>query len=198
MLNPKLKPGDRIVLLQMNDEFGVPPGTAGEVTNVVNIFNETQYDVKWDNGSTLGLIEGADAWVYEEDYQRRRSKKIQESKLDTLSENKDLFDNFDVRFLSNFMKKLRESGIINMFAAAPYSYMGKERIYHENYSNPIAEDNPIYDEVLEMANEAQSKMITGVIKVLESKGKEPDINNINQYLKKYSRKLWSVYADVLH
>lgn len=198
MLNPKLKPGDRIVLLQMDDEFGVPPGTAGEVTNVVNIFNETQYDVKWDNGSTLGLIEGADAWVYEEDYQRRRSKKIQESKLDTLSENKDLFDNFDVRFLSNFMKKLRESGIINMFAAVPYSYMGKERIYHENYSNPIAEDNPIYDEVLEMANEAQSKMITGVIKVLESEGKEPDISNINRYLKKYSRKLWSVYAQVLH
>jgi chromosome condensin MukBEF MukE localization factor len=92
------------------------------------------------------------------------------------------------------MKKLRESSIINMFGSSPYLYMGKDRIYHQNYNNPSAEDNETYDELLEMADEAQSKMISGVIKVLEKEGKEVDLSNINRYLKKYSEKIWDTYV----
>ena len=45
-----------------------------------------------------------------------------------------------------------------------------------------------------MADEAQSKMITGVIKVLEKEGKEVELSNINRYLKKYSEKIWDTYV----
>lgn len=196
MLNPKLKQGDRVVILQMNDEYGIPSGTAGTVSRVQEIFGEEQYYVDWDNGSKLSIIPSVDAWTKEEDFLKRRKKNIKESNLDKMVQHKEIFKNFDVKFLVDFMKKLRESGIINMYGSSPYLYMGKDRIYHQNYNNPIAEDNEAYDELLEMADEAQSKMISGVIKVLEKEGKEVEISNINRYLKKYSEKIWDTYVFV--
>lgn len=196
MLNPKLKQGDRVVILQMNDEYGISSGTAGTVSQVQEIFGEEQYYVDWDNGSKLSIIPSVDAWTKEEDFLKRRKKNIKESNLDKMVQHKEIFKNFDVKFLVDFMKKLRESGIINMYGSSPYLYMGKDRIYHQNYNNPIAEDNEAYDELLEMADEAQSKMISGVIKVLEKEGKEVEISNINRYLKKYSEKIWDTYVFV--
>jgi chromosome condensin MukBEF MukE localization factor len=84
-----------------------------------------------------------------------------------------------------------------MYGSSSYLYMGKDRIYHENYNNPIAEDNEAYEELLDMADEAQSKMISGVMKVLEKEGKEPELANINRYLKKYSTKIWDTYVFVM-
>ena len=196
MLNPKLKQGDRVVILQMNDEYGISSGTAGTVSQVQEIFGEEQYYVDWDNGSKLSIIPSVDAWTKEEDFLKRRKKNIKESNLDKMVQHKEIFKNFDVKFLVDFMKKLRESGIINMYGSSPYLYMGKDRIYHQNYNNPIAEDNEAYDELLEMADEAQSKMISGVIKILEKEGKEVEISNINRYLKKYSEKIWDTYVFV--
>ena len=40
-----------------------------------------------------------------------------------------------------------------------------------------------------MADESQAKMIDGVIKLLESKNQESDLNNINSGLRKYSTKI---------
>jgi uncharacterized protein YjgD (DUF1641 family) len=197
MLNPELKKGDRIVLLQMKDEDTIPPGTKGTVKKDYELFGEMQYSVEWDNGSTLNLLSSQDAWVYEEDYLKRRKKNIKENDLDKLVSNKDIFKDFDVRFLVSFMKKLRESGIVNMIGSSSYLWMGRDRIYHQNYNNPIAEDNEAYDELLDMANESQSKMISGVIKVLEKEGKEPELYNINRYLKKYADKIWDTYVFVM-
>jgi hypothetical protein len=194
MLNPKLKQGDRVVILQMNDDYGIPSGTAGTVSRVLEIFGEDQYYVDWDNGSKLAIISSVDAWTKEEDFLKRRKKNIKESNLDKMVQHKEIFKNFDVKFLVDYMKKLRESSIINMFGSSPYLYMGKDRIYHQNYNNPSTEDNETYDELLEMADEAQSKMISGVIKVLEKEGKEVDLSNINRYLKKYSEKIWDTYV----
>jgi len=197
MLNPELKKGDRIVLLQMKDEDTIPPGTKGTVKKDYELFGEMQYSVEWDNGSTLNLLSTQDAWVYEEDYLKRRKKNIKENDLDKLVSNKDIFKDFDVRFLVSFMKKLRESGIVNMIGSSSYLWMGRDRIYHLNYNNPIAEDNEAYDELLDMADEAQSKMISGVMKVLDKEGKEPELYNINRYLKKYADKIWDTYVFVM-
>lgn len=68
-LKPELKVGDRIVCYYMEDEvFNVPVGTTGTVTRVSKVpFGlGVQYDVKWDNGSTLALIPETDSFDYEE------------------------------------------------------------------------------------------------------------------------------------
>lgn len=53
-------PGTRIKLLEMKDEQAPPSGTKGTVSHVDDIGS---VHVKWDNGSSLALIVGADKYV---------------------------------------------------------------------------------------------------------------------------------------
>jgi len=57
-LTVNLTPGDRIVMVLMeNDPHPIPPGTEGTVKNI-NKTGENQYQVKvdWDNGSGLMIL----------------------------------------------------------------------------------------------------------------------------------------------
>lgn len=191
MLNPKLEPGDNVVLMYMSDE-SLSPGLHGVVTRVVEVFGVVQYEMKWENGSTLSLLSDVDAWMKADDYERRQKKKVNES-LDTLTSNLDAFKNFDMGFLVKYLMVLRESGIVNMFGASPYLWMGKDRIENKHRYDDL-EDNEKYQELLEMADKAQHKMIKGVVKILESENKDVDVSSINRYLDKYSKKIWDVYV----
>ena len=124
-LNPELSKGDRVICISMDDEYAaVPTGIPGTVTQVSVVFGEKQYNVSWDNGSKLALIDGADKWMKEEDMLNRRRKKTDESvfvttkknflKENFFQQNLDLFRNFNVRLLHQYLKALRESGVTNM------------------------------------------------------------------------------------
>jgi len=189
MLNPKLEPNDHVILLMMPDEPGMLPGLKGVVRSKSVVFGIEQYDVKWENGRTLALLSDADTWMLDKNFKR----KIKES-MDPLTSNIDAFKNFNMGFLVKFLMVLRESGIVNMFGAPPYLWMGRDRIYSKHKYDPITEDNEKYEELLDLADEAQSKMIQGVVKVLESQNKEVDAASINHYLRKYSQKIWDVYV----
>lgn len=58
-LREKYPPGTKIILHHMNDPFGVPDGTIGEVVTVDDAGN---IHMKWQNGSSLALIEGVDVF----------------------------------------------------------------------------------------------------------------------------------------
>lgn len=61
-MNEPLQKGDRVELLAMpNDPSPVPIGTRGTVTSVSN-FQGVTYGMKWDNGSTLNLLDVVDSW----------------------------------------------------------------------------------------------------------------------------------------
>lgn len=102
-----------------------------------------------------------------------------------LLKNIDVFKFFNMRFLKEYLIAVRDSGIVNMFGASPYLYMGSERIEHQFKYQPIPNEDE-FEKVLEMADQAQAEMINGVIKVLESKNIEPDLDQINRYLNRYS------------
>lgn len=198
MINPKLKKGDRVFLIHMDGEFSVPPGTLGTVKTHSIVFGDDQYGVDWDNGSNLSIISSVDLWDLEDNVKNKR-KKINE--VDEFLRNKDLiqnidvFRNFNMKFLKDYLIMIKESGIVNMVGAAPFLYMGKDRIKHEfKYSNVKNEDE--FESVLENADKAQSEMINGVIKVLESENKEVSIENINRYLSKYSTKVLMNYINI--
>ena len=200
MLNPELKKGDRVVCLQMEDEFSsVPPGTAGTVQRISEVFGTIQYSVEWDNGSNLALLSDVDAWDLEENLNRKRGKnKLEESEDDinkSIIKNLDTFQNFKMKFFKDFLLKLRDCGVTNMLGAAPYLYMGRDRMeldfkYHQT-------ENDVCEEVLEMANTSQAEMINGVIKLLESKNKEVSLENINSYVRRYSSKILENYIILL-
>ena len=193
-LNPKLKEGDRIVLIDMTDEPTLSFGDKGTFTGVHKGGGFNQYKVKWDKGGSLYMLDD-DKWMKEEDFnvmiERKKNRNIQESQISDLSDDSFLLKHFNMLFLKRYLNKLRESSVVNMFAAAPYLYMGKERLAHEHkYSNT----NEAFDELLDMADQAQREMVSGVISILEEEDKELSSENINSKLKRYSPKIIKFYA----
>jgi hypothetical protein len=194
-LNPPVKPGDKIVCYHMDGETGVPAGTFGVVKTVSRDPFETDNDgqiigVDWENGSKLSLLTTTDAW-------KKVVEEIQEStgspEYDFFSKNPEVFENFDYKFLKKFLQKVRDSGIINMFQAAPFLYSGKEWI--DRYYGEKQEDNEAFQEVLEMADDAKNKMIQGLLKYMESKNMDvDDMSRVNNLVNRFAIKINQLYV----
>lgn len=193
-LNPPLNVGDEIVCFHMEHETTVPPGTKGVVTKVQrDPFEESDdaliISVNWENGSKLSLVSATDAW------KKIQSEKIEEQtgsgEYDFYRKNPEIFDNFDWRFFREYLNKVRETGIVNVYSAAPLLYSGREHIdryYGENPSNPEE-----FEELLDMADESRNKMAQGVISWMESKGQEIELDKVNRNLTRLAQsilKLW--------
>lgn len=194
-LNPELKVGDRVMCFHMEGETGVPPGTLGTVTRLTRDPFESENDslinVKWDNGSSLALITSTDAWKLAPQEIKEHASGSPE--YDFFSKNPEVFENFDYKFLKKFLQKVRDSGVINMFQAAPFLYSGKEWI--DRYHGEHEEDNEEFQEVLEMADEAKNKMIQGLLKYMESKNIDADdMDRINHLMRKFAMKLNQLYV----
>lgn len=189
MISPDLKKGDRIILLHMEDDNPVFMGTKGTVTKKTQVFGDTQYEVDWDNGSRLSIIQGVDKWDLLDNFEKRRNRtKINEMDVENFKElisKPEIFKYFDSRFLKKYLIAVRDSGITNMFAAAPYLYMGSERISHDFKYQPVHNEEA-FELVLDMADEARSKMIIGTMKTLESKDIEITPENVQRYMRIYS------------
>jgi hypothetical protein len=194
-LNPPVKSGDRIICYHMDGETGVPAGTKGTVVTVTRDPFETDTDgqiigVNWENGSKLSLLTTTDAW-------KKVIEEIQEQvtgspEYDFFSKNPEVFENFDYKFLKKYLLKLRESGIINMFQAAPFLYSGEE--WMDRYHGEHQEDNEAFQEVLGMADEAKNKMIQGLLKYTESKNIEiDDMDRFNSLMRKFAMKINQFY-----
>lgn len=208
MINPELEIGQEVILLHMEDETSIPPGTKGKVVAKSVVFGDAQYTVKWENGSQLAIISSCDLWDTPENMAKRK-KRVQEIEIKKksitevdeferskkLMKNIDVFRHFNMRFLNQYLKMVRESGIVNMFGASPYLYLGKDRIEHEfKYKNIPNEE--AFEEVLENANQAQAEMINGVINVLNSEEKEESLENINRYIQRYAQKVLLNYMHL--
>ena len=194
-LNPELKVGDRIMCFHMEGETGVPPGTLGTVIRITRDPFESENDslitVKWDNGSTLALITSTDAWKLAP--QQIKEQVTGSPEYDFFRKNPEVFENFDYKFLKKFLQKLRDSGVINMFQAAPFLYSGKEWI--DRYHGEHEEDNEEFQEVLEMADEAKNKMIQGLIKYMESKDLDfEDMSRVNDLIGRFAVKINQLYV----
>lgn len=196
-INPKLSVGDRIICLEMADEPTMI-GQRGTITKVHDRLLDTLglvYDVNWDNGSKLTLL-NTDYWTSE-----KNMKNIQESSekefMDKIMSNADVFKLFDLKFLFKFLEKLRESSVVNMFGASPYLYMGSERITHEHYYNE-AKNEEAFDEMVEMSDEAKDKMIQGSIKVLNKMKKEVTTESVSRIIRNYSKKVLDMWITTYH
>lgn len=189
-INPPLKVRDKIILLSMHGET-MSPGLKGVVTIIQQVVGTDVMYIDWENGRTLALLSDTDAWALDE------SEPMKESyNSEWLSKNLDIA-NFDTNILVEFLLKVKESGIVNMFGAAPYLWLGKERIAHQfAYHDFSDEKQEKFDEMLDMANKSQLAMINGVIKILEKENKELSVENINRYLQRYSQKILTHHINV--
>ena len=191
-INPKLQIGDKIRCLHMDGETSVTPMTLGTVTRITKDPFETDAEiinVDWDNGSTLSLLSATDTWIKVEE------KPLQEQVGDPIfnyyRKNPEVFENFDYRFLNQYLRKLRESSVENMLAVQPFLYSGKEWI--DRYYGEDQENNQPFHEVLEMADEVRDKMIQGVLSYMKSKGDEIEISKVNRLMQNFANKIIKLY-----
>jgi hypothetical protein len=194
-LNTPLNVGDEIVCIYMEHESSVPPGTKGVVTKVQRAPFESDgsllINVNWENGSKLSLFSAIDSW-----------KKIQEKQIDEqtgsgeydfFSKNPDIFENFDWRFLKEYLKKVQKAGPVNMLQSGPFLYSGKKWI--DRYYGENQEDNDDFQEMLDSAEEAKDIMIHGTLKWMESKGMEIDLNDVNRIIGRLATKIVQLYTN---
>ena len=193
-LNPELKVDDVIMLLHMEKETGVPPGTIGVVTSITR--DPWQDDsklisVKWENGSNLNLVTAKDMWL------KTQNDNIQEQRTDNqswdyITKNADVFENFDWKWLEKFLYKLRDTGIVNMYGSSQLLYAGSEHI--DRYYGEGKEDDEEFQEFLEQADEAKNKIIQGVIRYMNANGKDlDDMNAVNRFARHFSQKILGLY-----
>jgi hypothetical protein len=192
-LNPKVKVGDIIICYHMDGETAVPPGTKGVITKIVkDPFEEDGelIEVDWENGSKLALVSTVDAW------KKIDTQKIQEQigqdSWKVITQNEDVFDNFDWRWLEQFLYKIRDSGIVNMFGASPLLYSGKKHI--DRYYGEGLEEDEKFQAVLDDAEEAKNKIVQGVINYMIKHDKDLDNEDqVNQFARHFSQKILGIY-----
>jgi hypothetical protein len=193
-LNPPLNVGDNIICFHMEHETSVPPGTRGVVTKVQRDPFESDDDaliisVNWENGSKLSLVSATDAW--KKLSEERIEEQTGDNRFDFATKNPDIFENFDWKFLKEYLKKVQKAGPVNMFQAGPFLYSGKKWI--DRYYGENNEDNEDFQEMLNSSEEAKDVMVQGTLKWMESKGKEIDLDDVNRTIGRLATKIVELY-----
>lgn len=194
--NMPLNVGDRIMVYHMEGELSVPAGTTGTVKKIgrdpFEPEGESIIEVNWDNGSNLSLLSSTDVWKIIEDESQKLNEQGTDQNWQFITQNADVFENFDWRWFREFLSKIRDSGIINMFGAAPLLYSGKKNI--ERYYGEDREDDDVFQAVLEDAENSKNKIVQGVLKYMEKNDKDLDnMDLINRYARHFSQKLLGLY-----
>ena len=193
LLNPELNVGDRVVIMDMSGESGIKPGMGGDVRRITKVFGVTQYEIKWDDGSSLQILSDVDKWMKEEDWERlkNRRKKVDESiDPDFARKNKNLVKDFEMAKMHKFYEALRKSSVVNMWGASPYFWMGKDRIAHEHYYTDMGDEQAeSFEQVLDSADEIKDILIRGALKTLEREGKEVTLDAVKRMAERKARQI---------
>jgi hypothetical protein len=196
-LNPDLQVGDVIMLLHMEKETSVPPGTIGVVKKIsrdpFESDGEKIISVKWENGSTLSIITSTDAWKKIEKPEIKEQRNPSDQTWRYMVDNADIFEHFDWKWLEKFLYQMRDTGIINMLGASPLLYAGSEHI--DRYYGEGKENDEEFQEFLKESDEAKNKIIQGVISYMTANGKDlDDMNSVNRFARHFSQKIVGLYA----
>lgn len=195
-MNELVKVGDRIILLKMSGEYQMPPGLRGTVSSVDKDPFEPDdliIMVKWDNGSTLSLLSGLDFYKKipnEVNENIIKGDLFKDERFNYMKNNRELFQNFDWKKILEFLNNVKESGVTNMYGAAPFLYSGKKWIEDKYGWGP--DNQEAFEKVLNDANEIKNEMIQGTLKSMDSKSVD-ELGKINNNVEKFARSFVSLF-----
>ncbi len=198
-LNPKLEPGDRIVLLHMDDPYSaVRMGTKGTVLKIVRVPFDMgyQYNVKWDDGSTLDLLPDTDSWVLATDVKSKKNLTTEEfgNELKTLSKHKDIIKNMDYRPVLDYLKLIQKSGLVNMLQAMPFLMTDSHNLHKLIYKFDGEPDD--YPELFENVDDVRQILVAETIRIMEEKNMEFNDTTINIVFQKVCRAVMEMYISL--
>lgn len=195
-MNEPVKAGDRIILLKMSGEFSMPPGLRGTVQSVDKDPFEPDgliIMVTWDNGSTLSLLSNLDFYKKipnEVNEGIIKGNIFKDERFNYMKNNKELFENFDWKKILEFLNDIKESGVTNMYGAAPFLYSGKKWIEDKYGWGP--DNREAFERVLNSSNEIKNEMIQGTLKSMDSKSAD-ELGKINNRVEKFARSFVSLF-----
>ena len=194
-VNPSVKEGDNIILIYMKDPYSpVPGGTKG----VVNYVSKDPFDegeniisVDWENGSQLSLVSSEDIWMMESDL-KTNIKEGNNPNFDSLISLKDIFKYSNEKIFFDFLSKIRESGLVNMFESGQFLVSGpkylQKFIEFEEMKTGREYDEDMVEELMDMSQKTRDEFIRMAMKMVGDEGTE-DYSNRN--LEKKMRDLTS-------
>ena len=191
--NPKLKEGDRIVLIYMPGE-DVDTGTKGKVKGIGQqpsfgsefdyMYNMEWYDDDEKVISTLSLLPQSDTWMLDPEFSQKNLQEVQSRKkftdLDDLISHVEwarLFKKSDLKYIVEYLELIRQLGVVNMFQSGQFLGQTKEYLtkYFELYRMQQDLDKnheELIKKILEMSEMVRNIMISAAITDLEQKNKE--------------------------
>ena len=198
-LNPKLEPGDRIVLLHMDDPYSaVRMGTKGTVLKIVKVPFDMgyQYNVKWDDGSVLDLLPEADSWVLATDVKSKKNLTTEEfgKELKTLSKHKDIIKNMDYRPVLDYLKLVQKSGLVNMLQARVFLMTDSKNLHKLIYKFDGEPED--YPELFENIDEVRDILINETIRIMQEQNMEFDDSTVNRVFQKVCSAVMEMYMSL--
>lgn len=198
-LNPKLEPGDRIVLLHMDDPYSaVRMGTKGTVLKIVKVPFDMgyQYNVKWDDGSVLDLLPEADSWVLATDVKSKKNLTTEEfgNELKTLSKHKDIIKNMDYKPVLDYLKLVQKSGLVNMLQAMPFLMTDSRDLHKLIYKFDGEPDD--YPELFENVDDVKQILVSETIRIMEENNMEFSDFTINRVFQKVCKAVMEMYVSL--
>ena len=198
-LNPKLEPGDRIVLLHMDDPYSaVRMGTKGTVVKIVKVPFDMgyQYNVKWDDGSILDLLPEADSWVLATDVKPKKNLTTEEfsQELKTLSKHKDIIKNMDYRPVLDYLKLVQKSGLVNMLQARVFLMSDSKNLHKLIYKFDGEPED--YPELFENIDDVRDILINETIRIMQEQNMEFDDSTVNRVFQKVCSAVMEMYMSL--
>lgn len=187
--NPKLKMGDRVILVNMPGEK-LDTGDKGKVIEIGDQpSNESGFDylykMKWydDDGkiiSDLSLLPQSDTWMLDREYDQNNLNEARIIDLDDLIRRHEwsrLFKKSDLKYVMEYLEIIRRLGVVNMFQSGQFLNQTKEYLtkYFDLYrmQQDLDDKNEeMIEKILEMSENVRNIMISVAINDLEQKNKE--------------------------
>lgn len=187
--NPKLKEGDRIVLIYMPGE-DIDTGTKGKVIKIGQQPSfgsefDYMYDVEWYDDdenviSSLSLIPQSDTWMLDPEFNQKNLQEARFTELDDLIKHHEwskLFKKTDLQYVLDFLMVIRELGVVNMLQSG--QFLGQTKEYLTKYFDLYRmqrdlddNDEELIEKVIEMGEKVRNIMISAAITDLERKKQE--------------------------
>ncbi len=187
--NPKLKEGDRIVLIYMPGE-DIDTGTKGKVKRIGQQPSfgsefDYMYDVEWYDDdenviSSLSLLPQSDTWMLDPEFNQKNLQEARFTDLDDLIRHHEwskLFKKADLQYVLDFLMAIRDLGVVNMLQSGQFLGQTKEYLtkYFDLYRMQRDLDNndeELIEKVIEMGDKVRNIMISASITDLEQQNKE--------------------------
>jgi len=187
--NPKLKEGDRIILINMPGE-SIDIGTKGKVRNIGQApsfggSSNYMYNVEWYDDddeviSTLSLLPETDSWLLDPEFQQNDLNEAKIVDLDDLINRHEwsrLFKKSDLKYILDYLEVIRQLGVVNMFQSG--QFLGQTKEYLTKYFDLYRmqrelddNDEEKIEKILKMSENVRNIMISAAVTDLERKNKE--------------------------